>query len=195
MVHLGILRVLRVGICLRLPAGSLAVRTRRSHLVSSRTPAMVARTFKVALHRRPLRNKSRRRYPSKVYPQRQLSCTIASGALGQRRLQNPERWASDVHRGWRKVGVIEHVCERRFEAEVHLLPEVEALGETHVHVYHVWTLQNSHTAAPKPSGIGWGQGEGVRIVKLLSGLPRGRVSHAIRPRNGPSSASHDHIGV
>ena len=132
---------------------------------------------------------------SEIYPQSKLPRPIPSGTLGQRGLQNPERWARDVIGRRRKISVIEYVRERRLEPETRALAKVKALGETHVHVEHVWALQDTHTAAPKPSGVGWGQSEGIRVVKLLRGLPGGWVSYAIGPRNGPARASHDHIGV
>jgi len=136
-----------------------------------------------------------RRQSLEVDPQRELSRTIPSRALGQRGLQHTEGGTRDIHCGWRKIGVIQSIGERRFEAEMETLPKVEALGKAHVHVDHVWTLQDTQTAAAKPTGVGRGQSESTGIVELLRGLSRGWVTDAIRPRNGPAGASHDHIGV
>ena len=108
---------------------------------------------------------------SEIEPQRKLARAIASRPLGQRGLQNPERGTGDIHCRRRKIGVVQTICERSFEADVVPLPKVEALGETHVHVEHVWALQDTHTAAPKPSSVVRGQSEGTRVVELLRSLP------------------------
>src|SRR5580704_6290747 len=74
---------------------------------------------------------------SEVEPQRELSRPIASVALGQCGLQDPEgRGVADVQCGRRKIGVVENICEGSLEAEMEPFPEVEALGETGVDIDH-----------------------------------------------------------
>ena len=91
--------------------------------------------------------------------------------------------------------MIQNIGERRFEADMSPFAKVESLGEPHVHVDHVRPLQDTDTTASKPSGIVWRQSKSTKVVKLLRSLVGVRVSDAIRTRNGPAGASHDHIGV
>jgi len=92
---------------------------------------------------------------SEVDSQCELAGAIASIALGQSGLQDPEvRGVADVHRGWSVIGVVQNIREGRFEAQPEPLLYSEHLGQTRVHVDHAGTLQDTYAAAPKPPGVG-----------------------------------------
>ena len=75
------------------------------------------------------------------------------------------------------------------------LADVEALGETRVHVDHAGSLQYPDSAISESSRALGRHSEGVQIEEILIGLAGVCVSDAIRARNDAARVSHDHIGV
>src|SRR5208282_3963983 len=104
---------------------------------------------------------------SKVEAQRELARSIAAGALGQRRFQDPEiAWVTYVRRRWRVIRVIQHVGEGSLEAQTKPLRDLELLGHARIHINHPRTLQGAQTAIAKPARTGRCGSEGIDIEEI-----------------------------
>lgn len=66
--------------------------------------------------------------------------------------------------------MVDHVGERRFEAQPVSFTDAEHLGQGRIHVDQVWPFQNAEAAGAKPSSV-WRRKREYIDVKEISGGP------------------------